>query len=83
MKTTDNSLHWERGYRCHALWIGTTRIGTVDLPPRRYGFGMPTVSWSLDIPHYEARSGKCGNVRLGKKLVMQAYTEYTSNHPND
>lgn len=41
-----SAARWERGDRCHGLWIGLQRIGHVGLSPR--GIRPLGYTWSAD-----------------------------------
>lgn len=40
--------HWERGHRCHGYWHGTTRLGSVSLPPRGFAVADHGYGWETD-----------------------------------
>lgn len=54
---------WERGYRAHGLWVGSTRIGVVGLAPFMPG-RRTAYYWSAD-----GKSGERKSLRAAKRAV--------------
>lgn len=42
-----SALHWEKGYRCHGLWINGTRVAFIGLSPKLKA-QKPTYSAYID-----------------------------------
>lgn len=60
------SAVWERGYRCHGLWIGNKRIARVSLGPRKFWrSGRDPYLWETDL-----HEGQEMTLKLAKLAAM-------------
>lgn len=70
-----SQLHWERGFRCHGYWLGTTMFGRVSIGPR--GFWKPAdgYGWDLMMPGRPKQEGDLPTLREAKQQVERLVQE--------
>lgn len=65
---------WERGYRCHGLWIGEQRLAFVGLPP--HGISLTQgYGWSVDGTELEGREP---TLRKAKHAAERALVRFVA-----
>jgi hypothetical protein len=69
-----NKLEWKHGYRCWGYWVGSLKLGHIELSVEHR---KPlVVSWTFICPDGQNVKGACSNVRKGKSLIEQALRNY-------
>lgn len=58
---------WERGYRCHGLWLGDQRLGYVSLGPPGLWDGL--YMWNVDRPGPMPALGSTKTLKAAKRAV--------------